>query len=205
MAHIDYFFTSVSPFTYLGHKALLAVAAKHGASISYRPVALAGLWAQSGAVPLGQRPAVRQRYRLIELQRLAEWRGLPLTLHPKHFPVDPTLADHVVIAMLDHQIDPTEVMSDLFAGVWANEMNIADEAAVRTILEKHGVDATAVLEHANSDLVAATRAENTEMAVAAGAIGAPAYVVDGEVFWGQDRIELLDHMIASGRPAYRPD
>ena len=202
MAHIDYYFTSISPFTYLGHRAIMAVAARHGASVSYRPVSLAGLWAESGGVPLPQRPAVRQRYRLLELQRYAELRGVPLNLRPAFFPADPTMADHVIIALLDHQIDPTDIMADIFAAVWVEDRNIADRDMLASILEAHGVKAGLVLEHAASDLAAETRAENTRMAIEAGAIGAPAYVVDGEVFWGQDRIELLDRMLDTGRAAF---
>ena len=101
LSGIDYYFTSISPFTYLGHKAITDVAERHGATIAFKPVNLGGVWAESGAVPMPQRTPMRQRYRLIELQRAAELRGLPITPKPAHFPVDPSLADHTVIAVFE--------------------------------------------------------------------------------------------------------
>ena len=198
---IDYYFTCISPFSYLGHQAIIEVAAKHGAALNYRPVALAGLWAESGAVPLGQRPVVRQQYRLVELQRVAAFRGLPITPKPAHFPVDPTLADHTVIAIVEAGGDPGAYVGAVFRAIWAEEKNISEEDVLADLLTANGFDADAILETAKSEAVAAIREKNTGDAVIAGAVGAPAYVVDGEAFWGQDRVELVDHMLATGRAA----
>lgn len=196
---IDYYFTCISPFSYLGHQAIIDVAAKHGAALTYRPVALGGLWAESGAVPLGQRPVVRQQYRLVELQRVAAYRGLPITPKPAHFPVDPTLADHTVIAILEAGGDPGAYVGAVFAAIWTEEKNISEEGVLAGLLTANGFDADAILASARSEAVAAVRAKNTADAVVVGAVGAPAYVVDGEAFWGQDRVELVDHMLATGR------
>ena len=205
MAHIDYFFYSASPFTSLGHQALLDLAARHGATVAMRPVALMGLWEQSGAVPPAKRPPVRQRYRIIELQRMAEWRGLPLNVRPAFFPVDATLADLMIAAMVLAGRDPAAVMGAIFAAVWAEEKNIADEAVLRAILEAHGEDADALIAAAKGPEAAAMRADNTEAAKAADAVGVPAYVLNGEVFWGQDRIEHLDRALEQGRAPFRAD
>ena len=106
MTAIDYYFISSSPFAYLGHKAFHELAAKHGAEIRYKPINIGGVWEKSGSVPLGQRTPLRQRYRRIELQRIADMRGLPLELEPKFFPVDPGLADRCVIALVGRRADP---------------------------------------------------------------------------------------------------
>ena len=196
---IDYYFTCISPFSYLGHRAIVDVAAKHGAALIYRPVVLGGLWQESGAVPLPQRPLVRQQYRLVELQRCADYRGLPITPKPAHFPVDPTLADHTVIAVAETGGDPGAYLGAVFGAIWAEEKNIAEETVLADLLTANGFDAAAVLEKARSEETATVRAKNTEAAVAAGAVGVPAYVVDGEAFWGQDRVEYVDRMLATGR------
>lgn len=201
-ATIDYYFTSASPFTYLGHQPLRAVAEKHGARINPKPVNLLGVWEVSGAVMPAQRPPVRQRYRLIELQRVADYRGLPLNPKPKHFPVNATLADCSVIALVQSGADPMSYMERLFAGVWANEEDIADEAVLSRLLEAEGADAKAILDAARDPATAGVREANTKDAVAADAVGVPAYVLNGEVFWGQDRIEYLDHALATGRVAF---
>lgn len=202
MAHIDYFYTSSSPFSYLGHRAIEAVAKKQGCGIAYRPIDLKAVWAISGAVGPAERPPVRQRYRLLELQRVAEWRGLPINLKPRHFPVDPTLADRATIAILEARQDPSDYMFEIFSAIWARDENISDPAIVEKYLEECGFDAEALLEAAQSDEVGGIRQRNTEAAIEADAVGVPAYVVNGEVFWGQDRIEWIDRALETGRAPF---
>lgn len=204
MPAIDYYFYSASPFTYLGHAAIEAVAKKHGCTLNIKPVDLFALWAESGAVPPGQRPPVRQRMRLVELQRLALHRGLAINKQPKFFPVDASLADCTIIAVIETGADPSAYMSAVFKGVWADDLNIADEETLARLLHAHGHDAAAILARAKGAEIAAIRTENSKQAIAADAPGVPAYVLNGECFWGQDRIGLLDEALASGRAPFKP-
>lgn len=203
MSHIDYYFTGASPFSYLGHRAFEAVALKHGCGIAYKPLKLLDVWEVSGGVPPAKRPPVRQRYRLLELQRAAEMRGLPINLEPQHFPVDPTLADQAVIALLNEKHDPSDFMFAIFSGVWANDENISDPAVIERHLGACGFDGAAILAAAQTEEVAEIRARNTREAIEADAVGVPAYVLNGEVFWGQDRIDWLDRALETGRLPFR--
>ena len=196
---IDYFLTSVSPWTYLGHRPIQEVAARHGATLNVRPVNLGDMFKISGQVSLADRTPVRQRYRMLELQRFAELRGRKVNLRPKHFPTNPALADHTIIAVIESGQNPFDYMDRVFSAVWADEREIADAAVLADLLAASGLDAKAILERANSPEVAAIRAANTEAAIAADATGVPSFVLNGEAFWGQDRIDLLDRALKTSR------
>jgi 2-hydroxychromene-2-carboxylate isomerase len=201
---IDYYLTILSPWTYLGHGVFHDIAARHGATIRYRPMPILEVFEATGSLPLGKRPPARQRYRWMELQRWRDKRGLPLTLKPAHFPLDATRANKAVIAVIESGKDPARLIGAMLKGVWADELNLADEAAVARLLADCGFDAADILSAAASDAIGAIYGRNGQDAIAADVFGAPGYVLDGEVFWGQDRLELLDDALASNRAAYRP-
>lgn len=203
-ATVEYYFTASSPWVYLGHAAIGVVARKYGARLDIRPVGLGGVWAVSGAVPLAQRSPTRQRYRLIELQRYSELRGLPINLKPKHAPVDPSLADLAVAAILLDDGDPFGFMGRVFRAYWVEEENIADRAVIARLLEAEGFQASPIMAAAQDQEASELRKRNTEAAIAADAIGVPAYVLNGEVFWGQDRIGLLDRALSMAREPFKP-
>ncbi|MEZ5873253.1 MAG: 2-hydroxychromene-2-carboxylate isomerase [Nitratireductor sp.] len=199
---IDYFFTAISPFVYLGHRKVLEIASSRGASVRFRPFILGGVWEKSGAVPLGQRSETRQRYRLVELQRIAQFRGETLNLRPAHFPVNPERADLCVAALVQAGANPADFLYETCKAVWAHDLDISDEAVIGELLSGCGFDAVKILAASRGEEAVSARVENTQAAIAADAIGAPAYVYKGEVFWGQDRLELLDAMIAvTDRPS----
>ena len=148
MAVIDYYFYGASPFSYLGHRELLAAAKRQSATINYKPVNLFALWEVSGAVPPTKRPPVRQRYRLIELQRVAEFRGLPINLKPKFWPIDTTVADQAVIALVEAGHSPADYIQKVLAGIWADELDLSDNNVIAGLLSDCGFDADAILERA---------------------------------------------------------
>lgn len=199
---IDYFFSSVSPFAWLGHRQLMAIAAKHEKRVHFRPVNLMGVWEHSGSVPLAQRAPARQRYRLIELKRIAAYRGMHLNPKPSHFPTSPELADRTIIALAHAGRSPADFAYCVGEALWSQDRQIAEEAVIARLLEENGFHSGPILELARSDRTAEVREANTRAAVAADAIGSPCYVYKGEPFWGQDRLDLLDHMITTGREPF---
>jgi 2-hydroxychromene-2-carboxylate isomerase len=200
-ATITYVFTSHSPWTYLGHAAFLDIARRHGAAVEYRPVPLGAIFAETGGQPLAKRHPVRQHYRLVELQRWRARRGLTLNLHPQFFPVDPALADHLAIAIVDAGGDPDPFLRRVFAAVWAEERNLADPATIADLAAASGIGPE-LQARAGAPEIEAAYQRNREMAEAAGVFGAPSYILNGELFWGQDRLDLLDDALATGRPPY---
>lgn len=200
---ITYYFSMLSPWAYIGHAAFMAVAKKHGAAIEYHPVNLIDVFPETGGLPLPKRHPARQRYRMLELQRWRAKRGLEFNLQPKFWPFDVSLADRSVLAIVEMGRDPDPFMRSVFSGVWEKEEDLASEETVAALASAAGLDAAGVVRRAKSAEVAAKYASDTRAAIAADAFGSPIYVLDGEVFWGQDRIDLLDDALTSGRPAYR--
>lgn len=199
---IDYYFSLVSPWAYIGHAPFMEIAARHGAGVNYKPVFLGRVFAETGGVPLPKRHPARQRYRLIELQRWRDKRGLSFNVQPKFWPFDVTLVDRLVIAIVAAHQDPDLFLRRAFAGVWEEDRNLADPLVIAEIAEQAGLDSTSLLEAAQGTATEALYALNLENAIGADVFGSPAYVREGEVFWGQDRLELLDEALTSGRPPY---
>ncbi|WP_158813677.1 2-hydroxychromene-2-carboxylate isomerase [Methylocapsa sp. S129] len=199
---IDYYFSLVSPWAYIGHRHFLDIARRHDASIVYKPVLLNEVFSETGGLPLARRHPARQAYRTVELQRWREKRGLAFHLWPKHWPYDADLANCAVLAVVAAGGDPADLVQKAFNGVWENQENLADAAALTRLLQETGFDPPSVLASANSPAIRAAYERNRLDAIAAGVFGAPCYVLNGEIFWGQDRLDLLADALASGRAPF---
>jgi 2-hydroxychromene-2-carboxylate isomerase len=205
MPAIDYWFTIASPWAFLGHDPFLKLAQKHRVNVVYKPVFLAEVFKETGGLPLNERAPARQRYRLVELQRWREYRGLPLKLKPKHWPFHPKLADCCITAIAEAGGDPSGFMRAVWEASWVEEEDCAPEAKLADLLARTKHDAADVLAAAKSQPIQSIYAGRSREAIAAGVIGSPCYVLGGEVFWGQDRLELLGRALASHRKPYRAD
>ncbi len=201
MAHIDYFFSLLSPWAYLGSRRLEQIAARHRATIRPFPVDLGRVFPVSGGLPLAQRAPQRQAYRLVELARWRDFLKVPLNLQPRFFPANETQAAACVIATrLDHgDARAVELAHAVMHGVWARDKNIADPGTLREIVASVGLDADATMKRAVQPDIAAARAQDTDAAIALNIFGAPSYVIDGELFWGQDRLDFVDRKLAGGK------
>ena len=195
---VDYYMTVTSPWTFLGHEEFAQIVKDAGVSVAVKPVDFGAVFAVSGGLPLPQRPKQRQRYRLFELQRWRRKRGIPLNLHPKYFPADPTLGNKAVLAAADNGLDAMAFAGKFMHGVWCEEANAADAEYVRATARAVGIDGDALLAAAESEATAARYAALTEEAKAASVFGAPFYVIDGEPFWGQDRLEFVRDTLLGG-------
>ena len=193
---IDYYFSLNSPWTYLGGARFEAMVKRHGAEVTPIPVDYGQIFPQSGGLPLAKRASQRQAYRLVELQRWRDPLGIPLTLKPAFFPANENLAARVVIAAREAGADAIGLAHAILRAVWAEERDSADPETLRAIVRARGLDPAPLFAAAETDAVKATYQAGTERALAAQVFGAPSYVVDGEIFWGQDRLEFLDRRLA---------
>tara|TARA_A100001037_G_scaffold302031_1_gene332796 strand:+ start:1609 stop:2211 length:603 start_codon:yes stop_codon:yes gene_type:complete len=190
---IKFYFACVSPWSYLAIDALKEIAEKHGRTVVYKPTDVGRTWGATGAGrPLGDRPEVLQTYRLIELPRWAKWRDVPINTEPKHFPAPFLLSSNVIIAASQSGADMYEITRALMRGCWVDEKNVGDPADVAAIVDSVDLDGKTLVKAAESEAVAAELAANTEESLADGTWSVPSFVVDGEPFFGQDRLEMID-------------
>ncbi len=192
---IDYFLAPMSPFTYLAGLRLEEIAARHGASIRYRPLDAPKLFPRTGGQLLAERHESRRAYRLQELRRWAAATGMTLDLQPRFFPVNPAPASYAILAaQMAGGGDLAGLVHAFTRAVWAEGRDIADSDTVADILRAHGFDPAIADRHM---LAAAEEyAGNLEDAVSRGVFGVPFYILGEEKFWGQDRLDHLDLHLA---------
>ena len=191
MKVVDYYFSPVSPWTYLGHARFEKIAQQAGATIHAKPVDYGVIFPVSGGLPLGKRAPQRQAYRLVELARWRDHLKLPLTIQPKYFPVDGSSAAYLIAGA--EESGRMALAGDVLSAVWVREENIADLPTLAKIAARHGIpDMTSVLESGR-----AAYARNTEEALKINVFGAPTYAYRGELFWGQDRLDFFERALAA--------
>jgi 2-hydroxychromene-2-carboxylate isomerase len=195
---VDYYFAPQSPWTYLGHERLARIAQATGAQIRVFPVDLGRVFPVSGGLPLPKRAPQRQTYRLVELKRFSEFLKLPMNLQPKYFPVGGDDAAKLIIATDLHAGSSAamSVTGAILKACWAEERNIASEITFAEILQELGLPA-ALIEQAHSQTVQERYDADTARAIEIGVFGAPSYVVDGEMFWGQDRLDFVERKLTA--------
>ncbi|MFI4998756.1 MAG: 2-hydroxychromene-2-carboxylate isomerase [Reyranellales bacterium] len=195
--HVDYYVSLNSPWTYLGSKRFEAIAKKHGADVTIWPVDFGSVFAVSGGLPLPKRAPQRQAYRMMELKRWRDRLGVKLNLEPKFFPSNEVPAARCVIALREQgrMADAIKLAHAVLNALWAEDKNPGDPATLAAIIAGCGLDAPALLKA--SEAMAEKRDAYTKQAIDKGVFGAPSFVIDGEIFWGQDRLDFVDAKLAA--------
>jgi 2-hydroxychromene-2-carboxylate isomerase len=197
--HVDYFVSLNSPWAYLGSKRFEVIAKKYNADVTIWPVDFGSVFAVSGGLPLPKRAPQRQAYRMMELKRWRDHLGVKINLEPKHFPSNEVPAAKCVIALREQgrMADAIKVAHAVLNAVWAEEKNSGDSETLKGIIASCGLDADAVMKAADTPEMAAKREAYTKAAIDMGVFGAPFFIIDGERFWGQDRIDFVEKKLAS--------
>jgi 2-hydroxychromene-2-carboxylate isomerase len=190
---------------YIGHVPFMEVVRRHDVNVTYKPISLSDVFAKTGGLPFGKRHPARLRYRILELQRWREKRGLKFNLHPKFWPFNAEMADRFVIAVAAAGHDPDPFLRRAFAAIWEGEQNLADDATLISLADGVKLPGRELLADAKRDESKAKYEQNVKDAITSEVIGSPCYVLDGEVFWGQDRLDLVADALQSGRKPYRSD
>lgn len=197
MSEIEYFYTAHSAYAYLGSARFMEIAAGAGRRIVHKPMDLVRVMEGFGSTPFKSRSLRYRNYHFYrELERWAEYRGVKtLGRHPRYHQHSPDLANRVLIAagMAGHAID--RLAHGMLEAHWAADADLADRATLLGIIEKTGLDGEFLLEEAQSGEVSAQYENNTGEAIERRVPGSPTYCVDGDLFFGQDRLELVERAL----------
>ncbi|MCX7384809.1 MAG: 2-hydroxychromene-2-carboxylate isomerase [Alphaproteobacteria bacterium] len=198
--HVDYYASLNSPWTHLGAARILAMTAKHGASLKIWPVDFGTIFPQSGGIPLPKRAPQRQAYRMMELRRWRDFLGIPINLQPAHFPSGELLSSCCAIAVRETigSAQAIALAHRVLKAIWEEEKNPGEPAVLAGLIADVGLDAAAVLALGAEPRWAEMRAADTAAALARGVFGAPSFVIGEEVFWGQDRLDFVERRLAKG-------
>lgn len=200
---IEYYFSFISSWSYIGSRRLRGLSQKHNAQVIYKPIDLMHLFSVSGGLPVKDRSIQRQSYRLLEMERWTKKNDIPIVTQPKYYPANPSLAHRVLIAAIDEAGYDQESIHEYVLRsqdtVWVDEANVEDPKVVMENANKSGLDGERLLDAAKNDEILEREQALTCEAVERQYFGAPTYVFQDEPFWGQDRIDMLDDMIQNGR------
>ena len=194
---IDYYHFLVSPWSYLAIGRFNTIVGRHGATVNYKPIDVMSTFQDMGGTPLPKRHPARLRHRMQELKRWSAHLGVPMNFQPAHFPADSALASKMVLAAGNLDLDAGALSDAVLTAVWAEERNIADPDTLVILADRCGLDGAGLLAKAGTDALAEQFTRTTAEAHAADVFGSPSYVVDGEIFWGQDRLEFLDRALGT--------
>ncbi|MEO8014376.1 MAG: 2-hydroxychromene-2-carboxylate isomerase [Polaromonas sp.] len=193
---VDFYFDVGSPAAYLAWTQLPALCLEAGATLNYRPMLLGGVFQATGnrapiSVPL------KGSYLFDDLARFARRYGVPFSLNP-HFPVN-TITLMRIAAGLEMRADARLVvyLGAVFEALWVNGMNMADPATAADVLQAAGLDAAELMALAADPQVKDRLRLQTEAAVARGVFGAPSMLVDGILYWGQDRLDFVREALSA--------
>ncbi|MBW0175663.1 MAG: 2-hydroxychromene-2-carboxylate isomerase [Candidatus Fonsibacter sp.] len=196
MKKILYFYSVASPFAHLGNKRLIEISKKYSVEIIEKPIDLVGkVFVATGGVPVPQRHISRQNYRLLELKRWGEFLNIKINQKPKFFPPkDPHTPALFCIASIDMGIK-IEFGMKVLEQLWAQENDISNLETLKLIANDLKINFEDLNKLAMSDKIKNIYEANTQEAINMNIFGVPTYIYNNEMFWGQDRLELLEYSL----------
>ncbi len=199
---LKYYYSCISPFAYLGHAKVVLLAREFQLDLEHYPMPLQAVFSATGGVPVAQRAQVRKDYRILELRRWSQHRGIALVPNPTHFPTSPELADRTAMVLAAQGARATDFVYSIMRACWVENRDISDEAVVCDCIAGVGADVAPTLQQAKASTIGDSYSHNAIRAIDDGVFGSPSYVLDGELFWGQDRLELLEQALRSARASF---
>lgn len=191
MKTIEYFYSAHSGYAYIGSRLFMDIAKQTGRKIDHRPMDLRAVIAAWPGSHNGRTPQHRAYFSGREIQRWAEYRGVEIMARPTHHDNEIALSNGVLIAGLLQGLNIDALADRFLEGHWRADADLANPEDLLGLAEDVGVDATPLLAAARSPEVVAIHEKNTAEAIARSVFGSPTYFVDGDMFYGQDHLELV--------------
>ncbi len=192
---VEYWLSVASPWTWLGSARFRDLLARSGAQVELMPMDLSEVFATTGGTPFPQRSPARQSYRQLELARWSSRLGIPLNLTPRYYPVDRVPASCLLIAAGDAGLDTLTLSHAVLRAIWCEDLDIADWPTLVKLVNHFGQDGEGLVKQAQLPQTIRKLEENNQRAVQSGVFGAPTFIVEGERFWGQDRLDFLEERL----------
>jgi 2-hydroxychromene-2-carboxylate isomerase len=192
---IDFYFDFASPYGYLGSLQIDAVAARHGRTVAWRPILLGVVFKLTGMKANMHQP-LRGDYLRHDTARCARELRVPYTF-PKVMPLNPVAASRAVYWLESRDVGRARALAAaIYHAHWGEGRDLESPEAVAEVAASLGLDRAAVLDGIQQPEVKDRLRRETD--IARGVFGAPFFFVDGEPFWGADRIAQIDHWLATG-------
>lgn len=198
---LNCYYSLSSPWAYFMGPRLQDIVRRHRPKLRLKPYDFQAIVPATGGVPLRTRPEPRRRYHEAELARWRDYLGMPLALKPKHYPqivTDPDwnkYAGWMVIAADLQGLDVQRLSHALLRALWAEERDTADASVRKAIADENGFDGGALVAMEKSEPVQTAYRRYTAEALNLGVFGAPTFILGGEIFWGQDRLDFVDRKL----------
>jgi 2-hydroxychromene-2-carboxylate isomerase len=196
---IDFYFSFVSLYTYIGYEAFQDLVNRYDLEVNYRPIDLHAVFSAGGGLPVSKRPPQRQAYRFVEMQRWRLERNIPLVLKPKHHPSDPVIGHRMLLAAIKEGSDVRQFVGNALKILWVDDLDIQDPKVMVQVANQSGLKGDALLEKSKDPAIQVDIDHLTQEAVNRQVFGTPFFFYRDEPFWGQDRLEMLEDMIRSNR------
>ena len=193
MIKVDYFMSHGSPWTFLGHNRINNIVKQFNVQLNMYPVNYGEIFPVSGGLPVFKRPLQRQKIRLQELKRWSEFLKINLTPEPKFFPSKSLLPSLLIIAAKIMKTNKDfELASNIMNALWVEELHVDDENTLKNIMDKLELDSEVLLSFAKSQECENIFKEYTKIAIEKNVFGAPTYIIEDQVYWGQDRLDFIE-------------
>ena len=197
-APIEFHFDFSSPYSYIASEQIDQLAARHGRSVVYKPVLLGAVFKVAGSAPLTESCAPKARYSVHDFGRSARFAGVPYR-HPSRFPIGSVSDKRAVLWLQQHQPEMTApFVHAVFRAFFVDDRDISDAAVIAAIAREVGIDADELATGIQQPQIKEALKTQVDQAIQSGVFGAPTIVVDGEVFWGNDRLPQIERWLASG-------